>query len=204
MPLTFRHTMLSLAILPLLAGCERQNDKDAVSQAQTPAPSASGAGEAAREQDQAAQPFLTLIGQSNQYEIASAQIALERTRSNEIREFARMMLMDHQKSAENMRQISSEMKNLVIPKMPSDQQQASLAALRESSNFDNLYLQQQRRAHEETLGPLRRFAESGDPPALRAYAAKILPAISGHYDMLRQLETNISPVAPNPVPDRKS
>lgn len=175
----------------LLAGCEGEQNAAKVarqSEASTPADLADGAAGSAAAAP-AAQEFVTKIGESNFYEIAAARIALERTRSNEMRAFANMMAKDHGRSAEQLAAaLAGGPAKLVVPAGPNERQRAGLEALREAPNFDGVYLQQQRRAHEETLGDLRRYAAKGEGDALRAFAAEAASVVERHRAMLRDIE----------------
>lgn len=175
----------------LLGACEdMQNADDAArqSEASTPAAPADGAAPSVVAAP-GAQQFVTQIGEGNFYEVEAARIALQRTRSNEMRAFANMMLKDHGRSAEQLKAAAADgAPGLVVPAGPNERQRAGLAALREAPNFDSLYLQQQRRAHEESLGDLRRFAAKGEGAALRAFAANAAGVVEGHRTRLRQIE----------------
>lgn len=87
--------MLGLSLL--VSGCKdaKRTDADNISQPQTPA-YIEPVDEAVTDQDRNPQAFVVKIGSAHLNEIAAAQIALDLTRSNHIRDLARKMLEDHQ------------------------------------------------------------------------------------------------------------
>lgn len=135
------------------------------------------------------QSFVTNVAQSNQYEIDAARIALEKTRSNDVRDFANQMIEDHSKAAAKLKSaIEARGGELEIPSHPSDQQQADLESLRDAEDFDSVYLQQQRRAHEKALSLLRGYANGSETSALRSFADETATVVQGHLDRVRKIE----------------
>jgi putative membrane protein len=184
---------LSLVASALLAACgpaQEGGDVARQSEADTPAASpgatrAEGSGADAP----APQAFATKVGESGLYQVAAAGIALQRTRSNEVRDYANMIVRDHARGLDRLKAgVASDGSTLVLPAGPDERQRAAIAALREAPNFDAVYLQQQRRSLEEGLGDLRRFALRGEGKALRAFAAETAAIVNGHRDALRKIE----------------
>ena len=64
-----------------------------------------------------------------------------------------------------------------------------LARLREvsASDFDALWLRQQQTAYESALALFAGYASEGDDPALRAFAAEVLPTLNAHLDDIEAL-----------------
>lgn len=180
-------------MLGLLSGCgggtERGGDERA--EASTPAAPAGGSGAA----DAAAaaldpQQFVTAVGSADHYEIAAAEVALQRTRSNAVRDYANQLLTDRRNSLARLkRAAAASAAELIVPVAPNDRQRAALAALEDASDFDSAFLQQQRRAQEQMLGDLRRFASQGGDTALGAFAAETATIIDRHRAALRAIET---------------
>lgn len=190
---TYHCVPLSLLGAALLAACgPAADDGDVVRQSEADTPSASPGATRAEGSDADApepQAFVTKIGEGGLYQLAAARIALQRTRSNEVRDFANMIVRDHGHGLERLKAgIASDGSALVLPAGPNERQRAGVAALREAPNFDSMYLQQQRRSQEESLGDLRRFASRGEGKALRAFAAETAAIVNVHRDALRKIE----------------
>ena len=179
-------------LIALLTACDTSGDKvdrSELSEASTPAAPGGAPPSVIRPGDIDPQAFVTREGQANLYAVAAARIALERTRSNEVRDFANRLLTDHQSAEKALAAAAAaDGATFVVPAALSDLQEAAIDALREAPDFDAQYLQQLRRAHEENLGALRRFAEEGRNPALRSYASSAAKTLEGHRATMRTFE----------------
>jgi putative membrane protein len=184
---------ISMFIIPLLAGCGgSQPDEGQVarqSEASTPAAPV-GATQAPLSSAAApdAQSFVSETGETLLYEIAAARIALERTRSNAVRDYANMIVKANGEAAADLKTAAAS-ERWIVPLGPDQRQKAALAALEKAADFDTAYLQQQRRAHEERLGDLRRFASKGNSRPLAAFAAEAAATVDRHRQILRRIET---------------
>lgn len=181
-------TGLSAALaLLLLGGCE-QDERGQIARQSEPstpaAPSPSGDISAAPMRPQA---FVSVIGEELFYGAQAAQIALERTRSNSVRDYATRALEDYRAATEQLEGSVGESGELILPEAPDETHRADLAALASRPSFDNLYLQQQRRTQERLLGDLRRFAAEGRDASLRRFAADTAARIETHRGSLREI-----------------
>ncbi|MFC0103648.1 DUF4142 domain-containing protein [Sphingopyxis terrae] len=189
-----RRFALSIATCLLLAACDapERDPADARAADAANAPMMAAAGDTADQFPASSidpQIFVDRVGASNSYEIDAARIALERTRSNAIRDFANRMIRDHGSAADKLEAAVKAHGNGVTfrPRL-SAQDEADLAALREARDFDGLYLDQQRRAHEKALALLRGYANGKDSGALRSFAAEAAEMVEAHFDAVGELE----------------
>ncbi|MBA2467260.1 MAG: DUF4142 domain-containing protein [Sphingomonas sp.] len=132
-----------------------------------------------------AQGFVTAAAATDLYEIESAKLAASKSGSTEIKEFAGHIQTDHTKSTAELKTAASQAKATVSPALDAEKQ-AMLDQLKAASGaeFDRLYLQQQKAAHEKALALLQSFAQSGDAEPLKAFARKTTPVIEGHIEHL--------------------
>lgn len=136
------------------------------------------------------QDYASMAGASDLFEIQSSQLALERTQNADIRQFAQMLVTDHQAATANLRTAAQQAQPAVtVDPQLNAEQQANMGALRAASgaDFDRLYLQQQVPAHEKALAMLRGYAESGDVPALREHASTTAGPVERHLERAREL-----------------
>ena len=135
--------------------------------------------------------FATQAMIANIYELAAAEIALRRAQRNDVREFARAMIADHEK-------MGSELKSFLgatnSPQMPPEQldrlHQTLIDDLNAAGNqdFDRLYIKQQRIAHREAITLFKTYRSRGRDDGLRNLAGLALPVLEGHLQMVRDLE----------------
>ena len=137
-----------------------------------------------------AQEMVNLAAASDMYEIESSQLAGEKAQRAEVREFAQMLVTDHQKSTADLKTAAgaADPPLTVTPAMNAEQQ-ANMEALRGAADadFDRIYLAQQVPAHETALSMLQSYAAGGDVDGLKTWAANTATVVSGHLDRAREL-----------------
>lgn len=199
-----RLPVVSAALLLGLAACgpqPREQDAGAPA-AEAPAPEPAAA---AAPPSMPAADYVATAGVADLYEIEAARIAEGRSQNDEVKALAKMLAADHAKSADDLKAaVSQSGQSLAIPAaLPSDRQ-AQIEALNAATptDFDAVWLTQQVQAHEQALTLHQRYAENGEAPALKAFAAATAPVIQRHLDQVRQLRdrTISAPSAAAPAP----
>lgn len=137
-----------------------------------------------------ARPYVMKAGAGDLYEIQSSQIALQKSRNRQVRALATMLITHHRMTTRDV--TAAARRDGLRPAAPmlEPHQRAMIADLRKPTrDFDRLFLDQQRTAHEEALRLHENYARSGDRPALRMAATKAVPIVQGHIsriDMIRR------------------
>jgi putative membrane protein len=133
--------------------------------------------------------FVTQAGASDLYERQSSELVLQSTQNAKVRDFARMMIEHHTKSTADVTSAARKDNVPVAPPELDAAKQAMIDQLRAASGAsrDNVYISQQRTAHQQALTLHRTYAESGTAPALRAAAGKIQGVVQQHITMLQKL-----------------
>jgi putative membrane protein len=139
--------------------------------------------------------FVTNAAMGDMYELAAADVAMRRSRSDAVRTFAAMMAEHHTTSMHQMQSalMSSEVRrehpDLQAPPELDNRRTGLLQHLRDADDdeFDRMYLDQQKAAHRETATLLRGYAENGDNPQLRSTAWGALPMVERHARLLERL-----------------
>lgn len=142
-----------------------------------------------------ADSFVENAAIGDMYEIQAAEIALQRSRSDPVRAFARMMIDDHMTAIHQMMSAlrSSEVTRFVgalTPPTGLDSRRSSMIDhLRQASDadFDKRYLDQQQMAHSETEALLSGYGQSGDNPQLASLARSALPMVQRHKAMVERI-----------------
>lgn len=136
------------------------------------------------------QGFVDAAAASDMFEIESSKLAQKMAKGAQVKEFAAMMIKDHNKSTADLKAAAGKASPAVTPapKMTA-MQQSDLDALKSATgNFDTLYAQKQVAAHQKTLAMLQGYANSGDVAALKEYASKTAPVVEGHLGQARKLK----------------
>ena len=129
--------------------------------------------------------FATAVAASDLYEIESSRLAADKSGSTEVKEFAGHLLTDHQKSTAELKTAASQAKVMVAPALDAEKQ-SMLSQLKAASGaeFDRLFVQQQKAAHQKALALLQSFARDGDAEPLKAFARKASGVVEGHIEHL--------------------
>ena len=132
---------------------------------------------------------LRTAASSNLFEIESSRLALARSSSNAIKEFADRMVRDHARAANRTRQVLAEMGGSLPPVVlePAHQQQLDALKAVASPQFDMAYLEVQYTEHVEAIALAREYARTGDSERLKALAAEALGVLQSHLDHVTRL-----------------
>ncbi|MFC3609164.1 DUF4142 domain-containing protein [Stutzerimonas tarimensis] len=123
-------------------------------------------------------------------EIESAQLALETSQSEDIREFAQMMIDDHTKSREKLAELAAGDDDLELADNATlmDRAKVMILELRDGESFDQAYANNQVNAHEQTLELYREYAREGEHEELSTYAEGELSTLEEHLEKARELQ----------------
>jgi putative membrane protein len=145
--------------------------------------------------------FMAQAASANEYEIESAQLALQMSQNPGVRAFASTLVSDHTMMGQQMAAAAAAA-HLPPPSpvlLPA--QQAMLDQLRAAGTgyaFDQAFQQGQIQAHQQGIALMQNYATSGDVPALRTLAAGAIPVMQRHLAMAQSLQ--LMPPAPPPPP----
>lgn len=126
--------------------------------------------------------FMKKAAQSGHYEIAASMLALSKSQNQQVKDFAQMMLDEHQQIDKELNELAAA-KEEVLPVEPSMLQQSQLAMLKakEGVDFDLYYAQQLGvKAHEKTIELFEEQIKKGDDEEIIGFAQDVLPVLKQH------------------------
>ena len=143
--------------------------------------------------------FVTKATVSNNFEIASSELALDRAESPAVRDFAQHMIKDHEKAAKDLKAAVKESRHSGETRKALDDKHAEMMKeLGETSaaEFDRKYVEMQMAAHDEAVRLFEDYAqhtanEDASTP-LRKFAQKTLPVLKEHDRQLEQLSQQVA------------
>jgi len=123
-------------------------------------------------------------------EIETGKIALENGSEN-VREFARKMIEDHEKANQKLAQLAQS-QNVTVSDDATlmDKAKAMILQVRDGESFDEAYINNQINAHEEAIELFRRAAHS-DHGEISKFAEELLPKLEEHLRMARELRSGV-------------
>ena len=171
-----------LVLAAWLAACGGAGDEGApAANRARPAPAAADAAQ-----------YVALASAGDLFEIESARLALDKAESAEVRGLAQMILADHERLARDLAAAAGGARPPLTPAAALDSaQQAGLDALRRHSGtaFDQAWLTEQVRRHEQALDLAAAYARGGDSVPLRRHAAATIAPTQTHLIRARRLES---------------
>lgn len=118
---------------------------------------------------------------ANMYEIEAANIAWERSNSDEVKAFAKMLIADHTASNAKLEVIVNQMEGS-LPSSLDDGHQRMIDELNDADDaaFDAVYMAQQVTAHERALQMHENYIAGGDDPVLKDFATESVKTVQAH------------------------
>ncbi len=133
--------------------------------------------------------FLENAIQGSYAEIEGSQLALEKSESQDVKNFAKMMIEDHSAMLKEASKLATD-KGLTPPDGPSAMQTTEITGLRALSGgaFDAMYVNRIGVAsHEATVEMFEEAGQQAQDPDVKAMATKTLPKLREHLKMARAL-----------------
>ncbi|MEO8114595.1 MAG: DUF4142 domain-containing protein, partial [Phenylobacterium sp.] len=181
-----RHLLIAGVACAALALTACQKKPDETKGAATPAeqaatPDANPAATVPTAADETkAAVFVEKAAASDMFEVAAAKTAQTRSANAEVKKFAAMMTKDHSKSTDGLKKAIADSGQAVTPPdvLPQDKLDAlNDLAKADAKDFDKKYMDGQVDAHQAALNLMQRYAEDGDTPAIKAFAAATAPVV---------------------------
>lgn len=132
--------------------------------------------------------FMSMVAHSDQFEIRSSQLALQKSSNAEVRRYAQQMIQEHTQSTRQLTQLAAQ-RGVTLPNAPAPFNQAVIQQLSTLSGaeFDRAYLEPQANGHMQTVAVFRTQVGQGQDAAVKQFAAQLLPTIEGHYEVASQM-----------------
>jgi putative membrane protein len=134
--------------------------------------------------------YVQTAARSDMFEIQAAKVAMDKSKSDSVRQFAQMMIDDHTASSVKMK-AAIEKANVKanVPKDLDKKHADMLDRLKKTSasNFDQTYLQSQLAAHRDMLNLNKGYSQNGDNDTLKQFAADATTVVEKHLNELQQM-----------------
>lgn len=129
--------------------------------------------------------FIIDAAQGGMAEVRLGQLALQRSNSSEVKQFAQRMIQEHTQANEELMQLAAQ-KGVTPPATPGPKYEAAMMRLMQLSgdSFDKAYMGEGGlNGHLESTAVYQRQAKLGQDSDLKAFAARILPRVQDHLEM---------------------
>jgi putative membrane protein len=144
-------------------------------------------------QQNAEQEFITKAYMSNQYEIAVAKLASEKSNNDAVKTYASMLVDDHQKLIDDLQKMSGALGMTLTDGLDADhQKKLDMVKGSDSTNFDQTFKDDAIASHQQAIDLFEK-ASSNDQikdTALKNWIIATLPSLKAHLDQARVLGAN--------------
>ena len=125
-------------------------------------------------------------------EVDLAKVALEKSKNDEVKQFAQKMSQDHSQANDELSQIAKS-KGLQVPTKLDAKHEAMVKMMSAKSGaaFDKAYAQHMAKDHAKAVALFESASKSSDPQ-IAAFAQKILPTLQEHKQLADNLRDNTS------------
>jgi putative membrane protein len=137
------------------------------------------------------QDFVSEAAISDMFEIQSSKLAEDKQVDAQTKAFAEHMVNDHSKTTSELKTFVAKL-NITVPHKLDSAHQSMLDKLKglDGADFAKLYHDDQDSGHKNAVSLFKRYADGGDNPDLKAWAAKVLPTIEQHLKSAEALDHN--------------
>lgn len=145
-----------------------------------------------------AQAFVNKVAASDRFEIEASKLGPSSAASAQVMDFSRQLVAAHTASTAKLKAIvAKDASGIVIKDQLSPAQQATLEDMKSKKGyiFDAAYLAALTYGHDQALTELKNYAASGDNPALKEFAAGLIPTVTEHLEKAKSLTGKIGPHA---------
>lgn len=135
------------------------------------------------------QKFMMMAAMGGMAEIEMARLALQKSASDSVKQYAQKMIDDHTMAGDELRQLAS-MKGITLSMQPDARHMSMMAKMQKLSGmeFDKMYVKEAGvKDHEKMEKLYMKESMSGMDMDAKAFAAKTLPAVRMHLQMAREM-----------------
>ncbi len=136
--------------------------------------------------------FMTEAAKGGMAEVELSRVATTKGKNAEVKKFAQKMIEDHTNANAELKQLAGK-KNVTLPTELDAEHKAikdKLSGL-SGAEFDKAYVNAMVSDHEKAVNLFKTQADGGTDAETRAFAAKTLPKLQGHLDMVKGIESNM-------------
>ena len=132
--------------------------------------------------------FYKKFAQAGMAEVMAGQAAATKATSDDVRDFAMMMVKDHGAANDKLAKLAIS-KGIRLPATAGETHLAALKAMqaKDGARFDQAYVAEQVKGHEEAVQLLKSEIASGEDPDAIELAQELLPTVEAHLQEINRL-----------------
>ncbi len=135
--------------------------------------------------------FMSEAAQGGEAEVQLGNLALQKSQNADVRKFAQMMVDDHTKAGNELKELAKK-KNVTLPAgIGSNKSTADKLQTLNGADFDKAYVEDMVSDHEKDVAEFQKQANSATDPDIKAFAAKTLPTLKKHLDAIKAIQAKM-------------
>lgn len=137
--------------------------------------------------------FMTEAAIGGMAEVELGKLASTKAQNADVKKFAQMMVADHGKANTELKALATK-KGVTLPTELDAKHKSTMTELQGLSGaaFDKAYIAGQLADHEKTVKMFQAQAQNATDPDVKAFAAKTLPTLQEHLEMVRNLNNKLN------------
>ncbi|HZY40099.1 MAG TPA: DUF4142 domain-containing protein [Mucilaginibacter sp.] len=136
--------------------------------------------------------FAKTLAEGGSAEISFSKLAEQKVAAGKLKDFAAMMITDHTNAADSLSAIAQKENITLSSTMDADHQNKFEDMQKMTADdFKKAYVNLMVADHTGAVSLLMDESKNGKDPALKAFAAKILPTVQGHLDAINKIKAGI-------------
>jgi len=134
--------------------------------------------------------FVVDAADGGMLEVQLAELAMKTSTSEEVKNYAKMILTDHSKTNTELKTIA-EKKNITLPIAMSDKNQKRYDDLADKTgeDFDKAYCKLMVDDHQEDIKEFKKQADDGTDPELKSWASEKVATLEHHLVTAEEMES---------------
>ena len=132
--------------------------------------------------------FMTKAASGGMLEVEMGKQVAARAVTSQAKEFARKMVTDHTKSNAKLKVLAAK-KNITLPATLGDEHSKVMKDVMEKKGvkMDQEYMKEMLKDHQEDVKEFTDASIKATDPAIKAFAAKNVPVLQMHLDMVTKM-----------------
>jgi len=140
--------------------------------------------------------FVNKASMTDLFEVQSSELALQKTKNADVKNFAQHMIDEHTQSSQKLKSIvgtRTSARDDVAMSLDAEHN-AMLARLRGASDkdFDKLFVGMHVDGHKKALDLTQKYSVNGDDTRLKSFARDMTTYIQDHLDRVQALEQDLT------------
>lgn len=135
--------------------------------------------------------FMVDAAKGGAAEVQLGNLALQKSKNPDVRKFAQMMVDDHTKAGNELKELAAKKKVTLPNDIGSSKSTADKLQTLNGADFDKEYVEDMVSDHEKDVAEFQKQANSASDPDVKAWAAKTLPTLKKHLDAIKAIQAKM-------------